>query len=127
MRDMIVGDMAVTELHDAPFRISSEPTESELLAKYFRVLADRSRLRILEALASGEELSVGELVERLGIAQPSVSNHLTCLRWCGFVETRREHRTVYNRVADPRVVRLIELARELLQGNEDHVASCRRA
>jgi hypothetical protein len=42
------------------------------------------------------------------------------------VETRREHRTVYNRIANLRVVRLIELARELLAGNEDHVASCRR-
>jgi ArsR family transcriptional regulator, cadmium/lead-responsive transcriptional repressor len=110
-----------------PFQISSEPSESELLAKYFRVLADRSRLRILETLAAGEELSVGELVERLGIAQPSVSNHLACLRWCGFVEARREHRTVYNRIADPRVVRLIALARELLEENDEHVASCRRA
>jgi ArsR family transcriptional regulator, cadmium/lead-responsive transcriptional repressor len=118
--------MSTAELA-APFRISSEPTESELLAKYFRVLADRSRLRILEALAGGEELSVGQLVERLGIAQPSVSNHLACLRWCGFVATRREHRSVYNRIADPSVVSLIEFARELLGRNEEHVASCRRA
>jgi hypothetical protein len=43
------------------------------------------------------------------------------------VKTRRQHRTVYNRIADPRVARLIELARELLEGNEEHVASCRRA
>jgi DNA-binding transcriptional ArsR family regulator len=120
--------MTVTESSSAaPFRISGEPTEIELMAKYFRVLADRSRLRILEALMSSEELSVGELVDRLGIAQPSVSNHLACLRWCAFVETRRQHRTVYNRIADPRVARLIELARELLEGNEEHVASCRRA
>jgi ArsR family transcriptional regulator, cadmium/lead-responsive transcriptional repressor len=119
--------MPSTELQDAPFRIPTEPTEGELLAKYFRVLSDRSRLRILDALASDEELSVGDLVARLGIPQPSVSNHLACLRWCGFVEARREHRTVFNRVADARVVRLIELARELLEGNAEHVASCRRA
>jgi ArsR family transcriptional regulator, cadmium/lead-responsive transcriptional repressor len=119
--------MSTAALLDGPFRIGAEPTEAELLAKYFRVLADRSRLRILEALAEGDELSVGQLVERLAIPQPSVSNHLACLRWCGFVEARREHRTVYNRVADPRVVRLIALARELLSQNEGHVASCRRA
>ena len=111
----------------APFRIPPRPTESELLAKYFRVLADHSRLRILELLSSRGELSVGELVERLGIPQPSVSNHLACLRWCGFVETRRERRSVYNRIADPRVVSLIGLARELLQGNQEHVACSRRA
>jgi ArsR family transcriptional regulator, cadmium/lead-responsive transcriptional repressor len=118
--------MNATGLQSSPFRISAEPTEVELLAKYFRVLADASRLRILEALAVGEELSVGELVERLGIAQPSVSNHLACLRWCGFVETRRAHRTVYNRIADARVAGLVELARALMEGNEEHVASCRR-
>jgi len=65
-------------------------------------------------------------IERTGVPQPSVSNHLACLRWCGFVEARREHRTVYNRVADPRVVGLIELARGLLAENGEHVASCRR-
>jgi len=111
----------------APFQIPPQPTEDELLAKYFTVLADHSRLRILRALAAAEELSVGDLVERLGISQPSVSNHLACLRWCGFVEARREHRTVYNRISDPRVVGLIELAGELLGENEEHVAACRRA
>jgi ArsR family transcriptional regulator, cadmium/lead-responsive transcriptional repressor len=111
----------------APFRISDAPTEQELLAKYFRVLADRVRLAILEQLADAGELSVGELVERVGVPQPNVSNHLACLRWCGFVETRREHRTAYNRIADARVMRVIALARQLLAGNEEHVAACRRA
>jgi ArsR family transcriptional regulator, cadmium/lead-responsive transcriptional repressor len=110
----------------APFRISDAPTEQELLAKYFRVLADRVRLAILEQLADAGELSVGELVERVGVSQPNVSNHLACLRWCGFVETRREHRTAYNRIADARVIRLIALARQLLAVNEEHVAACRR-
>jgi DNA-binding transcriptional ArsR family regulator len=109
-----------------PFRISSTPTEDELLAKYFRVLADRSRLRILRALAAADELSVGELADQLGIPQPSVSSHLACLRWCGFVEAHREHRTVYNRIADQRVIGLVELAEQLLGENAEHVAACRR-
>jgi DNA-binding transcriptional ArsR family regulator len=117
----------MTRTADAPFSIPLRPTEGELLAKYFRVLADRVRLGILEALAEEGELSVGELVDRLGVAQPNVSNHLACLRWCGFVEARREHRTVYNRIADPRVTELIGLARLLLLENEEHVAACRRA
>ena len=115
-----------TGIADAPFELSSAPTEAELLAKYFRVFADPSRLRILEALEAAGELSVGELVERLGLPQPSVSNHLVCLRWCGFVTTRREHRTVYNRIADRKVSSVIVLARELLANNAEHVAACRR-
>ena len=97
-----------------------------LLAKYFRVFADPSRLRILEALEAEGELSVGDLVERLGLPQPSVSNHLACLRWCGFVTTRREHRTVHYRVSDKRVAAIVALAHELLAENEEHVAACCR-
>jgi ArsR family transcriptional regulator, cadmium/lead-responsive transcriptional repressor len=119
--------MAETQPIEAPFRISAAPSEAELLAKYFRVLADRGRLRILEVLAEEGQVSVGDLARRVGLSQPNVSNHLACLRWCGFVETRREHRTAYNRIADPRVVGLLALARQLLEANEDHVASCRRA
>ena len=96
------------------------------MAKYFRGLGDPTRLRILELLQEAGELSVGELVERLGIAQPKVSNHLACLRWCGFIDARREHRTVYNRIADERVIGMLELAHALLEDNEEHVAACCR-
>ena len=82
--------------------------------------------RILELLRDKGELSVGELVERLGLPQPQVSNHLACLRWCGFVEARREHRTVYNRIADERVAQMVELADALLEENAEHVAACCR-
>lgn len=110
----------------APFRLPAAPLETDLVAKYFRGLGDPIRLRILELLQSGREHSVGELVERLGLPQPQVSNHLACLRWCGFVEARREGRTVYNRIADPRVAAMLELAQSLLADNAEHVAACCR-
>src|SRR3954470_19785871 len=111
-------------LANAPFRLPANPAEADLLAKYFRVLGDRTRLRILELVRDGER-SVGELAELLGEAQPKVSNHLACLRWCGFVETRREHRTIHYRLANERVSAVIELGRALLHDNEAHVAACR--
>lgn len=119
--------MQPTALSDAPFEFSEAPTEAELLGKYFRVLADPTRVRILEELQVEGELSVSELVKRLELPQPSVSNHLACLRWCGFVAARREHRSVYNRIADPRVGEVIGLAHSLLADNAEHVAACRRA
>jgi DNA-binding transcriptional ArsR family regulator len=97
---------------------------ADLVAKYFRGLGDPSRLRILEFLRAESELSVGELVERLQLAQPKVSNHLACLRWCGFIEARREGRTVYNRISDQRVEAMLDLADSLLADNADHVAAC---
>jgi DNA-binding transcriptional ArsR family regulator len=110
----------------SPFRLPAAPLERDLVAKYFRGLGDPIRLRILEMLQGEGELSVGELVDRLALPQPQVSNHLACLRWCGFVEARREGRTVYNRIADPRVAAMLELAQSLLADNAGHVAACCR-
>ena len=113
-------------LSPSPFRLPSSPVASDLVAKYFRGLGDPIRLRILELLRREGELSVGELVRRLALPQPQVSNHLACLRWCGFVEARRDGRTVYNRIADERVKAMLELAESLLADNAEHVAACCR-
>lgn len=110
----------------APFRLPDAPAKSDLVAKYFRGLGDATRLRILELLRDEGELSVGALAERLALSQPNVSNHLACLRWCGFVAARRDHRTVYNRIADERVVELLAVAGALLEESEEHVAACCR-
>ena len=111
---------------EAPFRLPETPVRGDLVAKYFRGLGDLTRVRILEFLRDEGELTVGELVERLGQPQPKVSNHLVCLRWCGFIDARREHRTVYNRIADMRVVKMLTLAHALLDDNAEHVAACCR-
>jgi len=111
---------------EAPFRLPDAPARSDLVAKYFRGLGDPTRVRILELLREEGELSVGALVERLGVPQPKVSNHLACLRWCGFIEARREHRTVFNRIADTRVAKMLDLAQALLDHNAAHVAACCR-
>ena len=109
-----------------PFVLPDAPAEPDLVAKYFRGLGDATRVRILELLREHGEVTVGELVERLGQSQPKVSNHLACLRWCGFVETRRAHPSVYYRLADERVAQLLALGRALLQDNAEHVAACGR-
>lgn len=112
-------------LHEgAPFRLGEQPTPVELLAKYFRAYADPTRLRIIELIAERER-SVGELATLTGQSQPKISNHLACLRWCGFVTARREHRRVFYAIADPRVIDLLELARGLLGDNAEHVECCR--
>src|ERR687884_2284590 len=111
----------MNDLASAPFSVPEQPTQADLVAKYFRALGDATRVRILMLLRE-REYSVGELVAALGAAQPRVSNHLACLRWCGFVAARREHRTVYYRLADPRVGGLPDLGDAPLGHNTDHVA-----
>ena len=110
----------------SPFRLPDPPERTDLVAKYFRALGDPTRLRIVELLGAEGELSAGELTRRLAQPQPRVSNHLACLRWCGFVDTRRDHRLIYYRLADDRVAAMLRLAHGLLVSNADHVAACCR-
>jgi DNA-binding transcriptional ArsR family regulator len=109
----------------SPFTLATAPSRGELLAKYFRGLGDPTRLRILRELEAAGELSAGEIVRRLGLPQATVSTHLGCLRWCGFVATRREQRSVIYQIADARVSQLVALAEALLDDNAEHVACCR--
>jgi ArsR family transcriptional regulator len=76
-------------------------------ARYVRMLAHEDRLVLLCQL-SQEELCVGELEARLDLHQPSLSQQLGVLRREGLVDTRREGRHVYYRIADARSLALLQ-------------------
>jgi DNA-binding transcriptional ArsR family regulator len=114
-------DLGVSNRLDGPFRLSPHATDVDLLAKYFRGFGDPTRLRILNLLRH-EERSVGELVAALEQPQPKVSNHLACLRWCGFVVAERRGKRVFYRLADERVAQIVDLTKSLLAENTEHTA-----
>ena len=99
---------------------------ADLYARFFRALGDPTRVRLLRLLldALAGECSVGELVAALDAPQSRVSTHLGCLRWCGLVQSRREGKQVYYRVADSRVRELLGLAGMLVHDHAAGVASC---
>jgi len=68
------------------------------LAALNRVLADPGRLRILSALRGGE-LCVCQLMELLGLAASTTSQHLAALADVGLVSGRREGRWAWYRLA----------------------------
>jgi len=92
-------------------------------ARFFKGLGDPVRLRALEFLQDGEK-SVGEIVQHLGLPQNQVSMHLGCLRWCGYVRTRRDGRYIFYSLGDPRVMEILRLAQELLRGSEVYLMTC---
>jgi DNA-binding transcriptional ArsR family regulator len=109
--------------------VESEPTtlaDIELLARLFRALGDATRLRILELLMDEGELHQAEIVRRLGAVQARVSEHLGCLLWCGFVQSRVEGRRTLYRVTNRLVRSLLDPAKRFLERNEAEIASCRR-
>src|SRR5260370_6511054 len=74
------------------------PTNVAAAARFFRVLGDPTRLRILELLQDRER-TVSELIAAVEQPQPRVSTHLACLRHCGFVETERRGKEIVYRLA----------------------------
>lgn len=96
---------------------------AEIDARFFHGLSDPTRLALLELLLDGEK-HVSELVAALGVPQSRVSNHLACLRHCGYVVPRREGKYLYYRVADPRVHTLLFLGRAIARDHIAALASC---
>ncbi|MEN8742780.1 MAG: metalloregulator ArsR/SmtB family transcription factor [Phaeobacter gallaeciensis] len=95
----------------------------EQRAKLFRGFADPSRLSILGALC-GEPLVVHELVERTGLSQPNVSNHLRCLLECGLVNSDRDGRFIRYRISSARIATLLSDVDALLDVVAGGVEAC---
>jgi ArsR family transcriptional regulator len=82
-------------------------------ADFYKALAHRARLQILDILSHGEAC-VCHLTAVLEQRQPYVSQHLMVLREAQLVHDRREGTVVYYRLADDRMADLLSLSRELL-------------
>jgi ArsR family transcriptional regulator, cadmium/lead-responsive transcriptional repressor len=90
----------------------------DTVARYFQVLSDATRLQIIEELSVGER-NVSDLVAAVGGGQSRVSNHLACLRWCGFVAARRAGREVFYSLADPAVEQVLQTVRQQTLGDRE--------
>jgi ArsR family transcriptional regulator, arsenate/arsenite/antimonite-responsive transcriptional repressor len=75
-------------------------SDAEQLAVLFRVLGEPSRLQLLSLIASQPTGSacVCELIEPLGLSQPTVSHHLKVLYEAGFLQKERRGTWMYYRV-----------------------------
>lgn len=87
----------------------------DLAVEALRMLADPTRFRLLWLLC-GEEADVTTLADRLGVARPAVSQHLSKMRMLGIVTQRRDGRRMVYRARDAHVGRLL---REAVQ-DADH-------
>ena len=92
---------------------SSTPTMSAErwtdLERLFKVLANKTRLRMLNELEAAGELCVGDLADSVGMATQAVSNQLQRLVDRRIVEARRDGNYSYYRIIDPCVSGLLEL------------------
>ena len=78
--------------------LADPPEDLREISLFHKALADPTRLRLLQRLAS-RQATVTELQEHVDLSQPLVSWHLRRLRAAGLIETRRAGREVICSIA----------------------------
>lgn len=73
-----------------------------------KALSDENRVRALMMLAGGE-LCVCQIIEMLGLAPSTVSKHMSILKQAGLVQTRKQGRWIYYRLADRNAPKACEI------------------
>ncbi|BDZ54942.1 ArsR/SmtB family transcription factor [Agromyces marinus] len=84
---------------------------AERLAASFKALADPTRLRLLSIVAKsdGEEACVCDLIDPVGLSQPTVSHHLKILATAGFLERSKRGTWAYYKLVPGALDRMSQL------------------
>jgi Predicted transcriptional regulators len=85
-----------------------------LHADICKTIANPNRQAILDMMRSGE-ITVTELVNKTGISQANLSQHLAILRSKGVVNTRRDGNNIYYSISNMKIIQAYDLISEVLQ------------
>jgi DNA-binding transcriptional ArsR family regulator len=86
--------------------------ETEAISGLFKVLADPSRCRLVEAIIEAGELCVCDLAAAVEMSESNVSHHLRVLRSHGLVRARRDGKMVFYSPDDEHIRVLLDITRE---------------
>jgi DNA-binding transcriptional ArsR family regulator len=92
------------------------PELSQFTAEFFKVLAHPLRVRIMDALRSGE-IAVNDLSSRLKVEQSTLSQQLAILRKSNVVTGRKEGQNVYYSIQDQAIFRVLDAARQVFNNH----------
>jgi DNA-binding transcriptional ArsR family regulator len=98
----------------------------ESVARYFSVLGEPTRLRILHALCKDEKC-VNDIIQVTGLAQANASRHLGLMYQAGMLSRRREGTQVFYKVADPMYVELCRTVSIQLIGRTENASVTRES
>ncbi|MEG3591740.1 MAG: metalloregulator ArsR/SmtB family transcription factor [Pseudomonadota bacterium] len=87
-------------------------SDIERASRSLKAISHPLRLKILCTLGD-KEVSVQEIVENVGTSQSNISQHLGILRDKGILESRKDANRVFYRVGDNRILRLIDMMRQI--------------
>jgi ArsR family transcriptional regulator len=106
--------MMVASVQNAGDLLITDEEDIDLASRSLKAMAHPLRLKILCILGGTGEISVHDIVERVGTSQSNISQHLSILREKGILASRKDANKVYYRIGDPKIVNLIGALRAAL-------------
>lgn len=103
--DMTASPQNVDDL----FLMEGAQKASDLL----KAISNKHRLLVLCLLIEKEEMTVGEIQQRISLSQSALSQHLAKMREEGLVTYRRESQTLYYRIENPDIAKIIALLKSI--------------
>jgi len=85
-----------------------------LHAEMCKTISNPRRQAILDTIRGGE-MTVSELIEKTGISQANLSQHLAILRSKGVVRTRRDGNNIYYSISNMKIIEAYDLISEVLE------------
>ena len=82
-----------------------------LHAEMCKVFSNSTRLEILNLLRDGE-LSVTELINKTGLSQANISQHLAIMKSKGIVASRRRGKNIYYSLENPKIIKAFDIIRK---------------
>ena len=107
--------------HDRIGRGTLSERITKELVRWFKLLADETRLKILIFLLEKGELNVRALCDLLQLSQPAVSHHLALLRVDGLIDCRRDGKHNFYRILPDRFSELMRMVFSAVPGDEPQV------
>jgi ArsR family transcriptional regulator, arsenate/arsenite/antimonite-responsive transcriptional repressor len=94
------------------------------IEKISKALADKTRLRIFEAISASQQMNCGEIVSMRGVTRATVSHHLKILSEAGLIACRREGQFVYSETVPETIAAYARALAKMARGSK--AASGRR-
>src|SRR5574340_1122496 len=85
----------------------------ELHADICKIFSNAKRLEIINTLKD-KEMSASDLIKEINLSKANLSQHMSVLKSKGVILTRKEGVNVYYRIANPKIIKVCHLMREVL-------------
>ena len=94
--------------------MSTVPVSQELI-DFTKSIASESRITILLLFLDGQERTVNEISQAVGLGQPTTSEHLAIMRRSGVLTSEKRGKEVYYRPDRQRIARYLESLSDMLR------------